>query len=875
MRRQAADYGIALICLAVAVLIRWLLDPLLGDSLPYTPLGGAVAATVWLCGYRPAIVVTILGYAVCAYLFDQPRGSIIPTDPATIAGFGAYLFTCVLIISIGEAMRRARTRADQRGEVLSVTLSSIGDAVITTDVEGSITYLNRVAEDLTGWNLPEAKGQPLEIVFDIVNESTGDKVQSPATRALREGVVVGLANHTVLIKKGGETCTIDDSAAPIKNSLGHVSGCVLIFRDVSEKRRLEKQAEERLAAARLLAAIVESSDDAIVSKSLDGTIRSWNVAAERLFGYTSAEAVGKHVSLIIPKERLAEEDAIIAHLREGRRVEHFETERVSKDGRLISVALTISPIKDDESKVTGASKIARDITERKHAEAERQKFVTLIENSTDFIGICDLNGVPSFVNRAGLDLVGLDDLEAARRAPVRDFFFPEDQEKILNEFLPRVLKDGHGEVEVRFRNFKTGEPRWMSYKVITIKDESGQPTGFATVSQDVTESRKLEHDLRKLAADLSEADRRKNEFLAMLAHELRNPLAPISNAASLLRVSHDPSAVETASDLLHRQVGQLSRLIDDLLDMSRITQGKIELRPERVQLSRIIDQAVETVRPLYTGMKQQLDITQPAEPIMLDADPARLTQVIGNLLNNASKFTDPGGNISLQAERNGRQASITVKDNGIGIAAENMPHLFDLFSQIDTSLERSRGGLGIGLTLARRLVEMTGGSIEAYSEGLGKGSRFVIKLPVAADSEPDRVTSASNSSAAAGGYRILVVDDNVDGAESLSMLLQMDGHQTFVSHDGLDAINMAEKVKPDAVLLDIGLPGMNGYEVCQHIRSTSWGKNTVLIAITGWGQPEDRERSKEAGFDTHIVKPVDPDSLANTLAKYLPANGNP
>jgi PAS domain S-box-containing protein len=872
LRRQAADYGLALICLAVAVLIRWLLDPLLGNSLPYTPLGGAVAAAVWLCGFRPAIVVTLLGYVVCAYLFEQPRGSVIPSDAAGVTGLGAYLFTCALIIAIGEAMRRAQSRAGQRGEVLSVTLSSIGDAVITTNLDGNITYLNKVAEDLTGWSISEAKGKPLDQVFNIVNESTNEKVESPAVRALREGVVVGLANHTILIRKNGEACPIDDSAAPIRNEQGHVSGCVLIFRDVSEKRRLEKQVEDQLTAARLLASIVESSEDAIVSKTLDGTIRTWNDAAERLFGYTPEEAVGKHVSLIIPKERLAEEDEIIANLKAGHRIEHFETERLSKDGRLISVSLTISPIRDDTGKVTGASKIARDITERKTAEAERQKFVTLIENSTDFIGICDLNGVPFFVNRAGLDLVGLDDLESARKAPVREFFFPEDQEMIVNEFFPRVLKEGHGEVEVRFRNFKTGEARWMAYKVLTLKNDNGQPVAFATVSQDVTESRKLEDDLRKLAADLSEADRRKNEFLAMLAHELRNPLAPISNAATLLRSSQDPAAVTTASEMLQRQVGQMTRLIDDLLDMSRITQGKIELRPEPVDLARIIDQAVETVRPLVSAMKQQLNITQPAETVKVIADPARLTQVVGNLLNNASKFTDSGGQISLSVERRDDQARIAVKDNGIGIAADNIPLLFDMFSQIDSSLERSRGGLGIGLTLAKRLVEMTGGTIQAHSDGLGKGSEFVIELPLMSSDRMTAVNAGANGSTATASHRILVVDDNVDGAESLAMLLRLDGHETFIAHDGLEAIGIAEKVKPDAILLDIGLPSMNGYEVCQRIRQTAWGKNSVLIAVTGWGQKEDRDRSKEAGFDTHIVKPVDPDSLSGLLAKYLPGD---
>ena len=267
------------------------------------------------------------------------------------------------------------------------------------------------------------------------------------------------------------------------------------------------------------------------------------------------------------------------------------------DGRRLLVSLTISPIKDEAGQVVGASKIVRDVTDRRRAEADRQKFVTLVENSTDFIGMCDLEGIPFFVNRAGLEMVGLDDLEAARSVPVQSFFFPEDQARIMQEFFPQVLARGHGEIEVRFRHFKTGAARWMAYKVLTLPDASGRPIAFATVSQDVTERKRLEENLRRLAGDLSEADRRKNEFLAMLAHELRNPLAPISNTVQALRLGGgDAETLRSASDMLQRQVSQMSRLVDDLLDMSRITRGKIELRKERIELAPIIQQAVEAVR---------------------------------------------------------------------------------------------------------------------------------------------------------------------------------------------------------------------------------------------------------------------------------------
>src|SRR4029453_10568207 len=409
----------------------------------------------------------------------------------------------------------------------------------------------------------------------------------------------------------------------------------------------------------------------------------------------------------------------------------------------------------------------------KRVEADRQKFVTLVELSTDFIGMCDLNGIPFFVNRAGLALVGLDDLDEARRTPVDSFFFPEDRRRIMKEFFPSVIEKGHGEIEVRFRHFKTGDARWMAYKVLALPDAAGRPVAFATVSQDVTDRKRLEDDLRRLAVDLSEADRRKNEFLAMLAHELRNPLAPISNAARALRVGSGDGALQSASEMLERQVGQMARLVDDLLDMSRISRGKIELRKERVELTPIVEQAVEAVLAKYKSMNHELTVSVPPTPVHLNADPARLTQVVGNLLNNACKFTEKGGHVSLTVEHHREQVVIRVKDNGIGIAAENLPRLFEMFAQVDTSLERSRDGLGIGLTLVKTLVEMHGGTVEVRSDGPGHGSEFTVRLPIL--SGPSIATSSPIDTPArsAVSRRILIVDDSVDGAESMAMLLEL------------------------------------------------------------------------------------------------------
>jgi PAS domain S-box-containing protein len=742
VRNMRTAYALGLAALVLAVLLRWLLDPLMGDSLPLVTLFGAVAASVWLGGYRVAIPVAIVGYVACHYLFILPRGGFDFSRPK-IVGVVAYLFTCALIIFFGEAARIAETRAHQQRELFHVTLRSIGDAVITTDTQGCITDLNQVAESLTGWSHDDALGQPLTRVFNIVNEATRQPVENPAIRALREGVVVGLANHTVLIRKDGHECPIDDSAAPIRNVLGYVSGCVLIFRDVTAQCLIERTRAGQLLTARLLASIVESSNDAIISKSLDGTIQSWNAAAERLFGYTAEQAVGKHISLIIPPERMAEEDTIIAQLKDGQRIEHFETERLRSDGRNITVSLTISPLKDDAGNVIGASKIARDVSERK----------------------------------------------------------------------------------------------------------------------------RLEDNLRKLASDLSETDRRKNEFLATLAHELRNPLAPMRNMLEVVKRSGSNGELfKQAHETIERQLAQLVRLVDDLLDLNRITYDRLELRRSEVEFATVVQQAVEVARPLIDAAGQKLTIDLPDDAIYLNADRARLAQVFGNLLNNSCKYTRPQGAISLSARRNGNnEVVVSVRDNGAGIPPDKIDSIFDMFMQVDRSSDRSQDGLGIGLTLVKRLVEMHGGSIKARSAGEGQGSEFVVQLPIidqpaVAASPVSDVTPASPSQ-----RRILIVDDNVDSADSLAMLLEITGNQTYLAHDGVEAIESIEKYHPEVVLLDIGLPKLDGHEVCRRVREQPWGKDIRIIALTGWGQDDDRRKSEEAGFNGHLVKPVDYDKLMALL----------
>jgi signal transduction histidine kinase len=371
-------------------------------------------------------------------------------------------------------------------------------------------------------------------------------------------------------------------------------------------------------------------------------------------------------------------------------------------------------------------------------------------------------------------------------------------------------------------------------------------------------------------AALRAADARKDEFLATLAHELRNPLAPIRNAVQLLRLKM-PSLpeIQWAREVIDRQVRLLSRLVDDLLDVSRITSDKIELRKERVDLSAVIRTAVETSRPAIDGAEQQLAIELPPGPVVLYADPVRLSQALSNLLNNASKFTPARGAIHLSTELEANHVAIRVRDTGIGVAPAMLPLIFDMFTQADRSLEKRQGGLGIGLTLVKSFVEMHGGTVEARSSGLGKGAEFVVRLPVRLDgAEVETSVTAADVDARLipARQRILIVDDNEDGAETLGRLLRTMGNDVRTAADGLAAVEVAADFRPHAALLDLGLPRLNGYDAARCIREQSWGRNMLLIAMTGWGQDADRQRSREAGFDHHLVKPVDLDALERLLA---------
>ena len=893
-----------------------------------------------------------------------------------------------------------------------MTLASIGDAVMTTDIAGRVTFLNKVAESLTGWTQEDASGKPLDLVFKIVNEDTRETVVNPAIRALKEGVIVGLADHTLLIAKDGAERPIDDNAAPMRNAQGEVDGVVLVFRDVTERRRQERVAHEALAyadnilatlrepflvldqnqrvvtanrsfyqkfrvvpeetlgrfvydlgnrqwdipdlrtlledivpkssffedfelehtfpeigrrvmvlnacklpaghhgellllamedvtdrkraeealleAGALQNAIFNSANFSSIATDEKGVIQIFNVGAERMLGYTATEVMNKVTPADIsdPQEVIARAGALSQEFgtpiapgfealvfKAARGIEDiYELTYFRKDGSRFPAVVSVTALRNPRDAIIGYLLIGTDNTARQFIEAERmqldqrvrdQQFYTrsLIESNIDALITTDPRGIITDVNKQMEALTGStrDELIGA---PFKTCFTNPGRAEAGIKLVLAEGKVTDYELTARARD---GHETVVSYNATTFYDRERKLQGVFAAARDVTERSRFENQMREQKAKLSDLHRRKDEFLAMLSHELRSPLAPIANAVQLLGLQklNENLIQKQARGIIERQLGQLQHLVDDLLEVSRITTGRVQLRRERVAVSGIMEVAIETIRPQIEQRKHELIVSLPVQPIWLFADAARLEQVVANLLGNAAKYTEYGGQIWLMVEQEGQECVLRVRDTGVGITPELLPRVFDLFTQAERSLDRSQGGLGIGLALVHRLTELHGGTVEAYST-FGKGSEFVIRLPVAHNDAPKRPI-AESAPLVIRPLRILLVDDSVDTVLSFSMLLEGYGHFVRTAHDGLSGVQAAIDYKPDVALLDIGLPGFNGYEVAKRIRQHPDLKHIVLVALTGYGQDTDREISRHAGFNHHLVKPALLEQLEQVL----------
>ena len=653
-----------------------------------------------------------------------------------------------------------------------------------------------------------------------------------------------------------------------------------------------KQAEEvLLKAGALQDAIFNSANFSSIATDEKGVIQIFNVGAERMLGYTAAEVMDTITPADIsdPQEVIARAAALSAELgtsispgfqalvfKAARGIEDiYELTYIRKDGSRFPAVVSVTALRDDQLAIIGYLLIGTDNTARQQVEEERKKldqrlrdqhFYTrsLIESNIDALIATDPRGIITDANKQMEALTGCtrDELIGA---PFKDHFTDPDRAEAGIKLVLGEGKVTDYELTARARN---GRETVVSYNATTFHDRDRKLQGVFASARDVTERSRLERQMREQAAKLSDLHRRKDEFLAMLSHELRSPLAPIANAVQMLGLHRESENViqGQARCIIERQLGQLQHLVDDLLEVSRITTGRVQLRRERVTMSGIVEVAVETARPLIELRRHELAVSLPAEPIWLNADAARLEQVVVNLLTNAAKYTPEGGHIGLTVQQEGDACVLRVRDTGVGITPALLPCIFDLFTQAERSLDRSQGGLGIGLALVHRLTNLHGGTVEAHSE-LGGGSEFIVRLPVVAAAGAPQPTS---SAAAAGErntrpLRVLVVDDNVDTVVSFSTLLKAAGHDVRLAHDGPTAVQAALEYIPDVVLLDIGLPGLNGYEVAKRIHQSPALTKVVLVALTGYGQDSDRQTSLEAGFNYHLVKPAHSGQLQQIL----------
>jgi PAS domain S-box-containing protein len=651
---------------------------------------------------------------------------------------------------------------------------------------------------------------------------------------------------------------------PTLDATGTPDGWVAVVLDITERRQMEealRQSEQRFGRFMQhlpgLAWIKDLHGRYVYAN--DAALKAFRCPRDGLYGKTDEE-------VFLPETAAQFKQNDRQALASGTGVQVIETLE-QEDGIVHHSVVSKFPILGPEGGPAFVGGMAIDITDHLRAEQvlaeSEERFRQLAENINEVFWMTDpqttqlLYISPAYERVWGRSCQSLYDNPRS----FLDAVHPDDQERVRIDVLEKQSRGEQVDKEYRIVR-PDGSIRWVRDRAFPVNNAAGQLYRLVGIIDDFTERKYAEEALK-------EADRRKDEFLATLAHELRNPLAPIRNATQVLRMRNlaDP-LLGSARDIIDRQVQQMVRLIDDLLDISRITRGKLQLRKERIELAAAIHSAVEAARPAIDGQGHELTVTQPQEPVHLQADPIRLAQVFSNLLNNAAKYTEKGGHIWLTAERQGGAVVASVRDTGIGIAAEHLPQLFEMFSQVTPALERSQGGLGIGLALVRGLVGLHGGSVAARSAGPGRGSEFIVRLPVLGTPTPVRPEPSADGEKLCAGpkCRILVADDLRDSVDSLAMMLRQAGHDTRTAHDGLEAVQAAATFRPDVVLLDIGMPKLNGYEAARHIRQQPWGKRMVLVAVTGWGQEEDKRRTREVGFDHHLTKPVEPAALERLLA---------
>ncbi len=799
------------------------------------------------------------------------------------------------------------------GEMFRLLVDNARDyAIFLMDGQRRVLSWSRGAERLLGYTDVEILGRPADLFFTPEDRRLGVPEQE-LRRALATGRGEDERWH---VRKDGSRFWSSGVMTPLKDEAGSLRGFAKIMRDRTELKRTEEELARRVRESdqrrRLYEAALSNTPDLVYVFDLDHRFIYANEGLLTLWGKTWDDAIGKTcLELGYPAWHAAMHDREIDRVIASKKPVKGEVPFTGAHGRRIYEYIFV-PVLGEGGEIEAIAGTTRDVTEHRQVE---QGLRFLADATTTLAAVADFENtlrtvaelaVPYFADWCAVDLVEPDGkprrVAVVHRDPVKVQLghelhrrYPQDPDS--EHGLPQVLRTGQSDMMADIPDAmivsKARDPDHLrmlrelglrSYMCVPLKargkvlgvvsfvtTESGRryTNGDLAFAEELAHRAGIALENAHLYADLRDADRKKDEFLATLAHELRNPLAPVFNALSILEKENLAEDVQReARQIIDRQVRQLARLVDDLLDVSRITRGRIQLQKKPVELQVVLKNAAQACRPLIDAHHHELTVAVPDQPVWLDADPTRLEQVIVNLLTNAAKYSKDGSQIDLTAAAGADQAVVRIRDTGIGIAPDMLPHVFDLFRQADRSLDRSKGGLGIGLSLVRKLVELHDGTVQAHSDGLGKGSEFTVRLPVRA--EPPRSqapeTTAQAPAPSEHPLRVLVVDDNVDVAETLRLLLSMAGHEIDTAHSGEEAIQTATDFRPDVVLLDIGLPGLTGYEVAERLRKMREMKGAVLVAMTGYGQEEDRLRAKQAGFDHHLVKPVDPAQLQELLA---------
>lgn len=905
-RKIFLHYG-AVALTALAVAIRWLLDPWLGDHLPLVTIYGAITAAGFYGGFQSALSSVLLGYLGCDYLFIEPRNAIdLPNHPRQWIGLVLYLGTCAVIIVAVEALRRATVKAQGSEEELRRTNEHL--RIITDTMAAPVTRCSSdlryvwVSKPYTDWlNRPasEIVGRP---ILDVIGKAAFERLY-PRFHEVLSGQVVRYEEQIEFAKIGPRWITA--VYTPTRGRDGVPDGWVALVNDVTERRRTEdrlRQSEERLRLA-LHAGRLGYFEVDLFTKAV-----SSDRAHRAIWGLDPGAplTVDDVFKLIHPDdvERVKREEQ--AALLSGHQETEFRIVRI--DGEVRWLAEHTNVVRGADGKALQMIGLNVDITERKRQEealnSSGQRLTEELDVITRLHALSTRLLAERNVQAAFDDLLANAILSCGADFGNLQFYNPQikaleiiAQRGFRQDFLDyfrivrvddgsacaRAMQNGEHciiedvQADLAFEPHRSiaAAADFRGVHSTPLKDRDDSVIGVLSVHfrqrhRSSERQRRLLDLYARYAVNLiernrfeeamKEADRRKDEFLAILAHELRNPLAPLRNGLQIIRLAeNDRTVVKQARAMMERQLEHFVRLVDDLLDLSRISRGKIVLQRERIDLATVMDSAVETCRPLVNQSDHELTVTLPDDPVYVDIDKIRLAQVLVNLLTNAAKFSERGSRIWLTAERQGSDAVVSVRDTGVGIPPHMLSKVFEMFSQVDRSLEKTQGGLGIGLSVVKRLVEMHGGSVEARSEGNGMGSEFLIRLPVVLSLVHGRVEGGAGDQQQPlpiACYRVLVVDDNPDSANSLAMMLKLMGQEVRTAHDGLEGVATAAAYRPDLILLDIGMPKMNGYDACRRIREQPWGKGVLIAAVTGWGQDEERSRSQEAGIDRHLIKPV-------------------